>query len=54
MITLYGNFEEYCEGCPYIEIERIAQSVDGEQIFSCENLRLCNRLFRRLQNKISE
>lgn len=54
MITLNGNLEAYCEGCPYIEIEYIGLSVDGKQIFSCENLRLCNRLFRYLQNKTSE
>ena len=50
MITISVNLPDYCKGCPYIELELIAESL-APKVYGCENSELCSRLWEFLQTK---
>lgn len=52
MITLNGNLQDYCKGCPYMELIELANTMCGK-IYGCENSRLCSQLWKHLQNNVT-
>jgi hypothetical protein len=50
MITVNGDLQPYCEGCPYLDlVENELVSLLGKQkVYNCANATLCARLFRYL------
>ena len=50
MITVNGTLCDYCENCPYMELEVIAEGFDSK-IYDCIHAGLCSRLWHFLQTK---
>lgn len=49
MITVNGFFEEYCQDCPYMELEHITTILGGSRVYACENQQMCAFLFERFK-----
>lgn len=52
MIEVNGTLCDYCKGCPYMELEDIAHSLDGKY-YACANRGLCAQLWEYLQRTTS-
>ena len=52
MITVKGTLCDYCENCPYMDLEAIAHSLGGKY-YVCANRELCARLWEYLQHTTS-
>lgn len=52
MIEVNGALCDYCKGCPYMELEDIAHSLDGK-FYACANRGLCAQLWEHLQHTTS-
>lgn len=50
-VTLNGEFEHYCEGCPFLDLRLAATTLEGASIYVCENRPLCDRLYRCLSER---
>ena len=48
MIEVQGTLYDYCKGCPYMELEAVACSLDGKY-YACANRGLCAQLWEHLQ-----
>lgn len=50
MITINVTLRNYCDNCPYMELEVMAEGFDGK-IYDCAHAGLCSRLWQFLQTK---
>lgn len=50
MITVDGNLQPYCEGCPYLELIKIEalNLVLHRKFYDCEHSKLCARLYSHI------
>lgn len=50
MITVNGDLQPYCEGCPYLDLveNELVFLVGRQKSYDCANAALCARLFQYL------
>ena len=53
MITVNGDLQPYCDGCPYLDLveNEIAYLFVRQKAYDCANSTLCARLFQYLSER---